>query len=212
MAQLNEAQTKTVKSMGFASFLKVNLKQILEKLSKWLVKIFDLYTICFRLPDGQKFQVTPFDVYLTLVCRLGKGPHYMDEEWSIDQNTPKLTPMQKFILTKKDKVESFKTNFIIFLVNCFFGESKNRYYSKLVLKHVKDVNQIASLQPNKDDDGPSFSAKLALSQPDSEALILANTSMVDSSVGVDREEHREDVLIDQAKHELKKDEAFLYLV
>ena len=67
-------------------------------------------------------------------------------------------------------------------------------------------------QPNKDDDEPSFSAKLVLSQPDSEALIPATTSMEDSSVGVDREEHREDVLIDQAKHELKKDEAFLYLV
>ncbi|KAJ8449207.1 hypothetical protein Cgig2_021671 [Carnegiea gigantea] len=32
-------------------FLKVNLKEIPGKFSKWLVKSFDLYAVCFRLLD-----------------------------------------------------------------------------------------------------------------------------------------------------------------
>jgi len=52
--------------MGFASSLKVNLKQIPWKFSKWLVESFDPYVVYFRLPDGQKFSVTTLDVYVTL--------------------------------------------------------------------------------------------------------------------------------------------------
>jgi len=37
VAQLNEAQTEAVRSMGFASFLKIDLKQILRKFLKCLV-------------------------------------------------------------------------------------------------------------------------------------------------------------------------------
>ena len=60
--------------MGFASFLKANLKQILGKFSKWLVESFDPYAMCFRLPDGQKFPITTFDVYVSL------GVHLEGEE------------------------------------------------------------------------------------------------------------------------------------
>ena len=52
VAQLYEAQTEAVRSMGFASFLKVDLKQNHGKFSKWLIESFDPYTVCFRLSDG----------------------------------------------------------------------------------------------------------------------------------------------------------------
>jgi len=52
-------------------FLKVDLKQILRKFSKWLVESFDPYVVCFRLPDGQKFSITTFDVYVTLGMPFG---------------------------------------------------------------------------------------------------------------------------------------------
>ena len=52
--------------MGFVSFLKVDLKQILGKFSKWLVERFESYSICFKLSDRQKFFITTFDVYVTL--------------------------------------------------------------------------------------------------------------------------------------------------
>jgi len=42
VAQLNEAQTAAVRSIGIASFLKVDLKRIPGKFSKWLVDSFDL--------------------------------------------------------------------------------------------------------------------------------------------------------------------------
>jgi len=38
--------------MGFASFLKVDLKQIPRKFSRGLVESFDPYVVYFRLPDG----------------------------------------------------------------------------------------------------------------------------------------------------------------
>jgi len=59
--------------MGLASFLKVNLKQIPRKFSKWLVESFDLYIVCFRLPNWQKFPVIVFDVYVTLGVPFGEG-------------------------------------------------------------------------------------------------------------------------------------------
>ncbi|KAJ8426513.1 hypothetical protein Cgig2_023272 [Carnegiea gigantea] len=56
-ALFNKAQAEAVISMEFASFL---------KFSKWLVECFDPYAASFVLPDGQKFPVTAFDVYMTL--------------------------------------------------------------------------------------------------------------------------------------------------
>ena len=67
----NKAQAEAIKSMGFASFLKVDLKQIPGKFSKWLVESFDAYAVCFRLLDGQKFPITTFDVYVTLGVPFG---------------------------------------------------------------------------------------------------------------------------------------------
>jgi len=115
VAELNEAHTKAIRSMGFAVFLKVDLKQILGKLSKWLVESFDPYTVFFRLPDGQKFSFTTFNMCMTLGV-LSKGKQiveitkpFMDEKynevnvaclrgWKIDQNTLELTRMLEFIL------------------------------------------------------------------------------------------------------------------
>ncbi|KAJ8420502.1 hypothetical protein Cgig2_024707 [Carnegiea gigantea] len=71
VAQLTEAQAEVVKSMGFASFLKVNQKQIPGKFSKWLVECFDPYAVCFRLPYGQKFPIAAFDMYMTMGVPFG---------------------------------------------------------------------------------------------------------------------------------------------
>ncbi|KAJ8430761.1 hypothetical protein Cgig2_009066 [Carnegiea gigantea] len=146
--------------MGFASFLKVDLKQILRKISQWLIKSFDHYSTSFLLPNGQRLTVTPFDAYVILVVPFG-GREIMEssrsstdeeydevhatwvKEWKIEHATLELTP--EFILAKKDSGKSFKRNFIIYLVNCFFSGPTNRYCSKSILKYVKDVNHIASL-------------------------------------------------------------------
>jgi len=162
VAQLNEAQTETVRSMRFASFLKVDLKQIPMKFSKWMVESFDPYFASFVLPDGQRFVVTAFDIYVTLGVPI-RGREIMEitksstdkehdevyaacvKEWKIQHNAPELTRMPELILAKKDRGESFKSNFIIYLVNCFFRGPKNHYCNKSILNYVKDVNQIAFL-------------------------------------------------------------------
>jgi len=67
------------------------------------------------------------------------------KEWKLQKNAPELTRMLKFILAEKDEGESFKRNFTTYSVNCFFNGPKNRYYSKSILKYLKDVSQITSL-------------------------------------------------------------------
>ncbi|KAJ8437685.1 hypothetical protein Cgig2_028623 [Carnegiea gigantea] len=136
VSQLNEAQNEAVRSLGFASFLKVDLKQIPGQFLKWLVESFDPYCASFVLPDGQRFIVTAFDVYVTLGEPIGEREimeitkSSMDKEydkvhvawvkeWKIQHNALELTRMPEFILAKKT--------------------------GKSILKCVKDVNQIASL-------------------------------------------------------------------
>ncbi|KAJ8423660.1 hypothetical protein Cgig2_006239 [Carnegiea gigantea] len=52
LAQLNEAQAKAARSIGLASFLKIDLKQIPGKFFKWLVESNHPYAVCFMLLDG----------------------------------------------------------------------------------------------------------------------------------------------------------------
>ena len=125
VAQLNEAQAEAVRSMGFSSFLKVDLKQIPWKFSKWLVENFDPYAICFRLPDGQKLPITALYVYVTLDVPFGERKiieitkSSTDEEYDevhiawlkeqkIEQKALEVTRMSEFILAKKDGVESLR--------------------------------------------------------------------------------------------------------
>ncbi|KAJ8436153.1 hypothetical protein Cgig2_029765 [Carnegiea gigantea] len=99
VAQLNEAQAEAVRSIGFASFLKFDVKQIPGKFSKWLVENFDPYA---------KFSVTAFDVHATLGVRLEgmkiikitrssmddeyDEVHAMwQKEWKLQKNAPELT-------------------------------------------------------------------------------------------------------------------------
>ncbi|KAJ8430763.1 hypothetical protein Cgig2_009068 [Carnegiea gigantea] len=121
--------------------------------------------------------------------------------------------MPEFILAEKDGGGSFKRNFIIYLVNYFFSGPKNCYCNKSILKYVKDVRQIASLdccqfvldivghykesttaKANSDLCAPSFSPTLPLHKPDGEAEIPGDTLVSDASIIIEEEEHCEDVL------------------
>ncbi|KAJ8423748.1 hypothetical protein Cgig2_031338 [Carnegiea gigantea] len=228
--------------MGFAPFLKVDVKQIPGKFCKWLMKSFDPYAVCFRLADGQKFPVTAFNVHATLGVPLGGTEiteitkSSMDDEydevhagwqkeWKLQKNAPELTRMPEFIRSQKDEGESFKRNFIIYLVNCFFSEAKNRYYSKPILKYLKDVSQIPSLdwcqfvvdklitsvrhykestatigKGNDDFYAPSFILTVPLDKLDGEDILVS-----DASVIVEKEEHYEDLVLDQPKSITKED-------
>ncbi|KAJ8420273.1 hypothetical protein Cgig2_014290 [Carnegiea gigantea] len=105
VAQLNEAQTEAVRSMGFASFLEVYLN-------------LHPYSASFTLPDGKWFTVTAFDAYVTLGVPIG-GREIMkssksstDEEydemhatrvkeWKIEHAVAELTHLSEFVLAKK---------------------------------------------------------------------------------------------------------------
>ncbi|KAJ8436154.1 hypothetical protein Cgig2_029766 [Carnegiea gigantea] len=134
--------------------------------------------------------------------------------------------MLEFILAQKDGGESFKRNFIIYLVNCFFSGPKSLYYSKSILIYLKDVSQIASLdwldklitsvrhykkstatkgKANSDLCASSFSPIVPLDKPDGEARIRVDTLVFDANIIVEKQEHHEDVVLDQPKSVTKKD-------
>ncbi|KAJ8431086.1 hypothetical protein Cgig2_031118 [Carnegiea gigantea] len=131
---MNETQTEAVRSMGFVSFLKVDLKQFPGMFSKWLVESFDPYSAPFVLPDGQRFTVNAFDVYVNLVVPIW-GREIMEitkftmdkeynevhaawvKEWKIEHSTPELTSMLEFILSNKKTGRELQGEFIIYLVN-----------------------------------------------------------------------------------------------
>jgi len=62
--------------------------------------------------------------------------------------------------------------------------------------HMDFVKVRAKQQSNKDDSGPSFSPTITLSQPKNQSQILTTTSMVDTSISIEKDEHREDVVMD----------------
>ena len=110
VAQLNEAQTEMVRLIGFALFLKVDMKQIPGKFSKWLGDNFVHYSTFFKVSDGQKFPVAALDVYVTLCVPIGGKKiveitkSFVDEEydevhavclklWKINQTASERTRM-----------------------------------------------------------------------------------------------------------------------
>ncbi|KAJ8421699.1 LOW QUALITY PROTEIN: hypothetical protein Cgig2_002596 [Carnegiea gigantea] len=130
--------------------------------------------------------------------------------------------------------ESFKRNFIIYLVNCFFNGPKNRYCSKSILKYHKNVSQIPSLdwcqfvvdklitsvrhykgstapkgKVNNDFSAPSFISIVPLDKPSGKGQIQADTLVFDANVIIEKEKYREDVVLDQLKSVMKEDPSML---
>ncbi|KAJ8437686.1 hypothetical protein Cgig2_028624 [Carnegiea gigantea] len=137
---------------------------------------FDPYAVCFRLPNGQKFPVTAFDVYVTLCVPFGRRE-------------------------------------VIEITN------------KSILKFVKEITQITSLdwcqfvldklitsvrhykETSNDSGAPLFKPTLSVHRPDNEDQTSGVALVIDASVTVEKEDHREDVVLDQPNNVIKKDDS-----
>ncbi|KAJ8427170.1 hypothetical protein Cgig2_024702 [Carnegiea gigantea] len=47
------------------------------------------------------------------------------KDWNLQDGTPKLSLMPQYILSQTNAGESFKRNFVMYMVSCFFNGSKN---------------------------------------------------------------------------------------
>ncbi|KAJ8427419.1 hypothetical protein Cgig2_013663 [Carnegiea gigantea] len=174
VAQLNEAQAEAVRSMGFASFLKVDVKQIPRKFSK------------------HKFSAATFSVYAILGVPLG-GTETIeitksstDEDKSILKYVKDVSHICQFILDKlimsvKNYKESTATKGAVIDPQTTYVE-----YQNLQLKQKANNGLCA----------PSFSPILSLYKPDGEAETSRDTLVFDASIIIEKEEHCEDVLLD----------------
>ncbi|KAJ8425612.1 hypothetical protein Cgig2_005291 [Carnegiea gigantea] len=229
IAQINEASAEAIRSMGFTFFLKVDLKHIPGKFSEWMVESFDPNAMCFTLLDGHNFSNTAFDVYATMGVPLGG-------EWK-SSKSPSLRRMKSMMrylprglrdgnskrMPRKslERWSSFRPKRT--------GGPKNCNCRKCILKYIKDVSQIASLdwcqfvldklidsvrhckestaakvKANNDVCAPSFSPTLPFHKLDGEAEILGDTLVSDANIIVEKEGHHEDVVLDQPKSVMKK--------
>ncbi|KAJ8427649.1 hypothetical protein Cgig2_010662 [Carnegiea gigantea] len=150
--QLNEAQTKAIRSMRFASFLKVDL-------------------------NGSKNQY----------CGKSVLKYVKDVNWIASLAYCQFA-LSKLISSVRHYKESKATKGT-FIVLIWSSQSFNRSSNQTRMMVVFP-----------------FSLTLALREPDSEAQISAATSVADASVNVKKEEQRENVLMNQAKKEMKKDD------
>ena len=53
--------------------------------------------------------------------------------------------MPQYILSQTNARESFKRNFVMYMVSCFFNGSKNIHFSPYFAKNVAHVEDIASI-------------------------------------------------------------------
>jgi len=73
--------------------------------------------------------------------------------------------------------------------------------------HMEFENIQLKQQLGKHDGAPSFTPTLALNEPDTKAEDLTTTSLEDARVSVEKEDHCENVLMDQVKKETSKDDS-----
>ncbi|KAJ8421611.1 hypothetical protein Cgig2_021853 [Carnegiea gigantea] len=63
----NEVQRKAIRDMGFGGFLHLQVTELQGNLCNWLVGRFDLYSVTLYISPNKRIEITPMDVYLTLV-------------------------------------------------------------------------------------------------------------------------------------------------
>ena len=108
-------------------------------LCKWLVDRFDPYSVTLYISKHKRIEITPMDMHITLALPIGgkkveeyyrkkpKDAKYNEvldawrKNWNLQDGTPKLSQMPQYILSQTDAAESFKRNFVMYLVSCFFN-------------------------------------------------------------------------------------------
>ncbi|KAJ8434076.1 hypothetical protein Cgig2_007591 [Carnegiea gigantea] len=108
-------------------------------------------------------EIIPIDVHITLALPIGgkkveefygKKPkdatynQVLDawrRDWNLQDRTPKLSQMPQYILSQTDIGESFKRNFVMYMISCFFNGSKNVHCSPYFAKNEAHVEDIASI-------------------------------------------------------------------
>ncbi|KAJ8429061.1 hypothetical protein Cgig2_025050 [Carnegiea gigantea] len=128
----NEAQRQAARDMGFEGFLHLQVPELPGGF------IFDPYLVTLYMFADKKIEITPMDVHLTLALPIGgrkveefygkkaKDTKYNEvllawrKEWNLQDGTPKLSHMPQYILSQADVGESFKRNFVLYMVSCFF--------------------------------------------------------------------------------------------
>ncbi|KAJ8420164.1 hypothetical protein Cgig2_006922 [Carnegiea gigantea] len=138
-------------------------------------------------------------------------------EWKLQKNARNSLECPSSFCPKKMRVRASRGTL------SYTCGLKNLYCSKSILKYLKDVSQIPSLdwcqfvvdklitsvrhykEMNNDFYAPSFIPAVPLDKPDGNGQIQADKSVSNASIIVEKEEHREDVVLDQPNSVIKED-------
>ncbi|KAJ8426429.1 hypothetical protein Cgig2_021036 [Carnegiea gigantea] len=71
IAHFNDAQTKAIQDIRFGGFLYLQVIELPGDLCKWLVGIFDPYSVTLYISPDKRIEITPMDVHITLALPIG---------------------------------------------------------------------------------------------------------------------------------------------
>ena len=129
--------------MEFGGFLHLQVIEFPGDLCKWLVDRFDPCSVTLYISLDKRIMTTPMDVHLTFAFPIGgrkveefygknpKDAKYNEvlgawrKYWNPQDETSKLSQITQHIFNQTDAEESFKRNFVLYMVSCFFNGSKN---------------------------------------------------------------------------------------
>jgi len=125
-------------------------------LCEWLVNSFDPYSVILYISAEKKIENTPalsiggmkieeFYGKKTKDAKYNKVFSAWIKEWSLQDGNPKLSQMPHYILSQADAGESFKRNFVLYMVSCFFNGLKNVDCAQYFAKNVANVEDIATI-------------------------------------------------------------------
>ncbi|KAJ8449166.1 hypothetical protein Cgig2_027168 [Carnegiea gigantea] len=145
---------KSVQSMQKLAEVDIKSKMIFQ--TRLSPASFDPYSVILYIATDKKIKITPMDVHLTLAFPIGgrqvetfygkksKDPKYNEvllawrKEWNLQDGTLKLSQMPQYIQSQAEAGDSFKRNFALYTVSCFFNVLPRKlcYFVALVLRVV----------------------------------------------------------------------------
>nr|GLL42144.1 uncharacterized protein LOC109155623 isoform X3 [Ipomoea trifida] len=159
LKKLNDAQSQSLRDMGFDHLREQQISRVPRKLTWWLLNNFDARSCSLRVQDGKELHITEEDVALTLGFPRGniiiekktKGDEdtTLVEEWKkqLGRTDLSITPTKlcKAMVGCRDGGEWFKRHLAILIATMFVESNLSGYVNTNLIKNFEDVTKIGDL-------------------------------------------------------------------
>nr|GMD60403.1 uncharacterized protein LOC109155335 [Ipomoea batatas] len=159
LKKLNDAQSQSLRDMGFDHLREQQISRVPRKLAWWLLNNFDARSCSLRVQDGKELHITEEDVALTpgfprgniIIEKRTKGDEdtTLVEEWKkqLGRTGLSITPTKlcKAMVGCRDGGEWFKRHLAILIATMFVESNLSGYVNTNLIKNFEDVTKIGDL-------------------------------------------------------------------